>query len=172
VRYVPQDEGGLIAKFYVEGEGKVSVVIWDKPHLGDASCYQAVSVHPWLELCPIEVDVAWARALMRCRNTWVEGLMARYVADFRIVGRIWLQILKGTVWITPFWVRDDFPLFWREHVTTKAGTLLCAYATRSRRRRRFQCRSWKTALALSICQDNGVLFWCSGWNLLACMFIK
>jgi len=122
VRYAPKDEAAMLAKFSdVEGEGKVSVVIWTTtPWTLPAS--QAVSVHPEFNYALVEVDMGLGKERLIVAEDMVEGLMARYsVSEFRIVGRTVGAALKGTLLDHPFLERD-IPVILGEHVTTEAGT--------------------------------------------------
>jgi isoleucyl-tRNA synthetase len=155
VRYVPQDEAALLAKFSdVEGEGKVSVVIWTTtPWTLPAS--QAVSVHPDFNYALVEVDVGLGKERLIVAEDMVEGLMARYgVSDFRIVGRIVGADLKGTVLDHPFLVRD-IPVVLGEHVTTEAGTG-CVHTAPDHGVDDFNVGRENGIGTINLVQDNGV----------------
>ena len=155
VRYVPQDEAALLAKFSdVEGEGKVSVVIWTTtPWTLPAS--QAVSVHPDFNYALVQVDVGLGKERLIVAEDMVEGLMARYgVSDFRIVGRIVGADLKGTVLDHPFLVRD-IPVILGEHVTTEAGTG-CVHTAPDHGVDDFNVGRENGIGTINLVQDNGV----------------
>ncbi|MEP2618892.1 MAG: class I tRNA ligase family protein, partial [Marinomonas sp.] len=155
VRYAPQDEAALLAKFSdVEGEGKVSVVIWTTtPWTLPAS--QAVSVHPEFNYALVEVDMGLGKERLIVAEDMVEGLMARYSAsDFRIVGRTVGSELKGMVLNHPFLERD-IPVILGEHVTTEAGTG-CVHTAPDHGVDDFNVGRENGIGTINLVQDNGV----------------
>lgn len=155
VRYAPQDEAALLAKFSdVEGEGKVSVVIWTTtPWTLPAS--QAVSVHPEFNYALVEVDMGLGKERLIVAEDMVEGVMARYsVADFRIVGRAVGADLNGTVLNHPFLERD-IPVILGEHVTTEAGTG-CVHTAPDHGVDDFNVGRENGLGTINLVQDNGV----------------
>ena len=122
VRYAPQDEAAFLEKFSdVEGEGKVSVVIWTTtPWTLPAS--QAVSIHPEFNYALVEVDMGAGKERLVFAEDMVEGIMQRYGhEEYRIVGRAVGADLGGLVLNHPFMERD-IPVLLGEHVTADAGT--------------------------------------------------
>ena len=155
VRYAPQDEAVLLAKFTnVEGEGKVSVVIWTTtPWTLPAS--QAVSVHPEFNYALVEVDMGLGKERLVVAEDMVESLMVRYgVSDFRIVGRTVGAELKGTVLNHPFLERD-IPVILGEHVTTEAGTG-CVHTAPDHGVDDFNVGRENGIGTINLVQDNGV----------------
>ncbi|WP_133013024.1 isoleucine--tRNA ligase [Marinomonas flavescens] len=155
VRYAPQDEAALLAKFSdVAGEGKVSVVIWTTtPWTLPAS--QAVSVHPEFNYALVEVDMGLGKERLIVAEDMVEGLMARYgVTDFAIVGRTVGAELKGTVLNHPFLDRD-IPIILGEHVTTEAGTG-CVHTAPDHGVDDFNVGRENGIGTINLVQDNGV----------------
>ncbi|MEL0638307.1 isoleucine--tRNA ligase [Marinomonas sp. TI.3.20] len=155
VRYAPQDEAGLLAKFSdVAGEGKVSVVIWTTtPWTLPAS--QAVSVHPEFNYALVEVDMGLGKERLIVAEDMVEGLMARYgVTDFAIVGRTVGAELKDTVLNHPFLDRD-IPIILGEHVTTEAGTG-CVHTAPDHGVDDFNVGRENGIGTINLVQDNGV----------------
>ncbi|REG81207.1 isoleucine--tRNA ligase [Marinomonas pollencensis] len=155
VRYAPQDEAALLAKFSdVAGEGKVSVVIWTTtPWTLPAS--QAVSVHPEFNYALVEVDMGLGKERLIVAEDMVEGLMTRYgVTDFTIVGRAVGAELKGTVLNHPFLERD-IPVILGEHVTTEAGTG-CVHTAPDHGVDDFNVGRENGIGTINLVQDNGV----------------
>ena len=155
VRYAPQDETALLAKFTnVEGEGKVSVVIWTTtPWTLPAS--QAVSVHPEFNYALVEVDMGLGKERLVVAEDMVESLMVRYgVSDFRIVGRTVGADLQGTVLNHPFLERD-IPVILGEHVTTEAGTG-CVHTAPDHGVDDFNVGRENGIGTINLVQDNGV----------------
>ena len=155
VRYAPQDEAALLAKFSdVAGEGKVSVVIWTTtPWTLPAS--QAVSVHPEFNYALVEVDMGLGKERLIVAEDMVEGLMTRYgVTDFTIVGRTVGAELKGTVLNHPFLERD-IPIILGEHVTTEAGTG-CVHTAPDHGVDDFNVGRENGIGTINLVQDNGV----------------
>lgn len=155
VRYAPQDEAALLAKFInVEGEGKVSVVIWTTtPWTLPAS--QAVSVHPEFNYALVEVDMGLGKERLVVAEDMVESLMVRYgVSDFRIVGRTVGANLQGTVLNHPFLERD-IPIILGEHVTTEAGTG-CVHTAPDHGVDDFNVGRENGIGTINLVQDNGV----------------
>ena len=57
MRYRPKDEAALLSKFSnVDGEGKVSIVIWTTPPW-TLPASQAVSIHPEFKYVLVEMDI-------------------------------------------------------------------------------------------------------------------
>ncbi len=155
VRYAPKDEAALLAKFSdVEGEGKVSVVIWTTtPWTLPAS--QAVSVHPEFNYALVEVDMGLGKERLIVAEDMVEGLMARYgVSDFRVVGRAVGADLQGTVLNHPFLIRD-IPIILGGHVTTEAGTG-CVHTAPDHGVDDFNVGRENGIGTINLVQDNGV----------------
>jgi isoleucyl-tRNA synthetase len=155
VRYAPKGEAALLAKFSdVEGEGKVSVVIWTTtPWTLPAS--QAVSVHPEFNYALVEVDMGLGKERLIIAEDMVEGLMARYGrSDFRVVGRTVGADLKGTVLNHPFLARD-IPIILGEHVTTEAGTG-CVHTAPDHGVDDFNVGRENGIGTINLVQDNGV----------------
>jgi len=155
VRYAPQDEAALLAKFAdVEGEGKVSVVIWTTtPWTLPAS--QAVSVHPEFNYVLVEVDMGLGKERLLVAEGMVESVMSRYgVTDFRIVGRTVGAELAGTVLNHPFLERD-IPVILGEHVTTEAGTG-CVHTAPDHGVDDFNVGRENGIGTINLVQDNGV----------------
>ena len=155
VRYAPQDEAALLAKFSdVEGEGKVSVVIWTTtPWTLPAS--QAVSVHPEFNYALVEVDMGLGKERLIVAEDMVASVMSRYgVADFRIVGRTLGAELAGTVLNHPFLERD-IPVILGEHVTTEAGTG-CVHTAPDHGVDDFNVGRENGIGTINLVQDNGV----------------
>ena len=155
VRYAPQDEAALLAKFSdVAGEGKVSVVIWTTtPWTLPAS--QAVSVHPEFNYALVEVDMGLGKERLIVAEDMVEGLMTRYEAtDYRIVGRSVGADLDGTVLQHPFFERD-IPVILGEHVTTEAGTG-CVHTAPDHGVDDFNVGRANGLSTMNLVQDNGV----------------
>ena len=155
VRYAPQDEAALLAKFSdVAGEGKVSVVIWTTtPWTLPAS--QAVSVHPEFNYALVEVDMGLGKERLIVAEDMVEGLMTRYEAtDYRIVGRCVGADLNGTVLQHPFFERD-IPVILGEHVTTEAGTG-CVHTAPDHGVDDFNVGRANGLSTMNLVQDNGV----------------
>jgi len=155
VRYAPQDEAALLAKFSdVEGEGKVSVVIWTTtPWTLPAS--QAVSVHPEFNYALVEVDMGLGKERLIVAEDMVASVMSRYgVADFCIVGRTLGAELAGTVLNHPFLERD-IPVILGEHVTTEAGTG-CVHTAPDHGVDDFNVGRENGIGTINLVQDNGV----------------
>ncbi|RBP78698.1 isoleucine--tRNA ligase [Marinomonas rhizomae] len=155
VRYAPQDEAALLAKFSdVTGEGKVSVVIWTTtPWTLPAS--QAVSVHPEFNYALVEVDMGLGKERLIVAEDMVEGLMTRYgVTDFAIVGRTVGAELKGTILNHPF-IERDIPVILGEHVTTEAGTG-CVHTAPDHGVDDFNVGRENGIGTINLVQDNGV----------------
>ncbi|MBJ7539573.1 isoleucine--tRNA ligase [Marinomonas transparens] len=155
VRYAPQDETGLLAKFSgVEGEGKVSVVIWTTtPWTLPAS--QAVSVHPEFNYALVEVDMGLGKERLVVAEDMVEGLIARYDAgEYRIVGRAVGADLKGVVLNHPFFERE-IPVVLGDHVTTEAGTG-CVHTAPDHGVDDFNVGRENGLGTINLVQDNGV----------------
>lgn len=155
VRYAPQDEAALLAKFSdVEGEGKVSVVIWTTtPWTLPAS--QAVSVHPEFNYALVEVDMGLGKERLILAEDMVDSVMSRYgVADYRIVGRTVGVNLNGTVLNHPFLERD-IPMILGEHVTTEAGTG-CVHTAPDHGVDDFNVGRENGIGTINLVQDNGV----------------
>lgn len=155
VRYAPQDEAALLAKFSdVEGEGKVSVVIWTTtPWTLPAS--QAVSVHPEFNYALVEVDMGLGKERLIVAEDMVASVMSRYgVADFRIVGRTVGAELAGTMLNHPFLERD-IPVILGEHVTTEAGTG-CVHTAPDHGVDDFNVGRENGIGTINLVQDNGV----------------
>jgi len=155
VRYAPQDEAALLAKFSdAGGEGRVSVVIWTTtPWTLPAS--QAVSVHPEFNYALVEVDMGLGKERLIVAEDMVEGLMARYSAnDYRIVGRCMGADLKGTMLNHPFLERD-IPVILGEHVTTEAGTG-CVHTAPDHGVDDFNVGRENDIGTINLVQDNGV----------------
>lgn len=155
VRYAPKDEAALLSKFTdVEGEGKVSVVIWTTtPWTLPAS--QAVSIHPEFNYALVEVDMGLGKERLIVAEDMVEGLMTRYgVSEFRIVGRTVGAELKGTLLDHPFLERD-IPVILGEHVTTEAGTG-CVHTAPDHGVDDFNVGRANGLGTINLVQDNGV----------------
>ncbi|SBS30885.1 Isoleucine--tRNA ligase [Marinomonas spartinae] len=155
VRYAPKDEAELLAKFSgVEGEGKVSVVIWTTtPWTLPAS--QAVSIHPEFHYALVEVDMGAGKERLILAEDMVESVMARYgVSDFRIVGRAEGADLNGTLLDHPF-VERDIPVILGEHVTTEAGTG-CVHTAPDHGVDDFNVGRENGLGTINLVQDNGV----------------
>ncbi len=122
VRYAPQDEAMLLAKFSdVEGEGKVSVVIWTTTSW-TLPASQAVSVHPEFNYVLVEVNMSLGKERLILSEDMVNNVMSRYgVKNYRIVGHTIGANLKGSLLNHPFFERD-IPIILGEHVTTEVGT--------------------------------------------------
>nr|A6W346.1 RecName: Full=Isoleucine--tRNA ligase; AltName: Full=Isoleucyl-tRNA synthetase; Short=IleRS [Marinomonas sp. MWYL1] len=155
VRYAPQDEAALLAKFSaVEGEGKVSVVIWTTtPWTLPAS--QAVSIHPEFNYALVEVDMGLGKERLILAEDMVASVMSRYgVTDFRIVGRTVGAELAGTVLNHPF-LQRDIPVILGEHVTTEAGTG-CVHTAPDHGVDDFNVGRENGIGTINLVQDNGV----------------
>lgn len=155
VRYAPQDEAALLAKFSdVEGEGKVSVVIWTTtPWTLPAS--QAVSVHPEFNYALVEVDMGLGKERLIVAEDMVASVMSRYgVTDYRIVGRTVGAELAGRVLNHPFLERD-IPVILGEHVTTEAGTG-CVHTAPDHGVDDFNVGRENGIGTINLVQDNGV----------------
>ncbi|WCN11793.1 isoleucine--tRNA ligase [Marinomonas mediterranea] len=155
VRYAPQDEAALTAKFSdVEGEGKVSVVIWTTtPWTLPAS--QAVSIHPEFNYALVEVDMGLGKERLILAEDMIDSVMTRYgVSDYRIVGRAVGKDLNGTVLNHPF-LKRDIPLILGEHVTTEAGTG-CVHTAPDHGVDDFNVGRENGLGTINLVQDNGV----------------
>ncbi|ADZ89600.1 isoleucine--tRNA ligase [Marinomonas mediterranea] len=155
VRYAPQDEAALTAKFSdVEGEGKVSVVIWTTtPWTLPAS--QAVSIHPEFNYALVEVDMGLGKERLILAEDMIDSVMTRYgVSDYRIVGRAVGKDLNGTVLNHPF-LKRDIPVILGEHVTTEAGTG-CVHTAPDHGVDDFNVGRENGLGTINLVQDNGV----------------
>lgn len=155
VRYAPQDEAAFLAKFSdVEGEGKVSVVIWTTtPWTLPAS--QAVSIHPEFNYALVEVDMGAGKERLVFAEDMVEGIMQRYGhEEYRIVGRAVGADLGGLVLNHPFMERD-IPVLLGEHVTADAGTG-CVHTAPDHGVDDFNVGRANGIGTINLVQDNGV----------------
>ena len=155
VRYAPQDEAAFLGKFSdVEGEGKVSVVIWTTtPWTLPAS--QAVSIHPEFNYALVEVDMGAGKERLVFAEDMVEGIMQRYGHEaYRIVGRAVGADLGGLVLNHPFMERD-IPVLLGEHVTADAGTG-CVHTAPDHGVDDFNVGRANGIGTINLVQDNGV----------------
>lgn len=155
VRYTPKDEAALLAKFSgVEGEGKVSVVIWTTtPWTLPAS--QAVSIHPEFNYALVEVDMGTGKERLILAEDMVDAVMKRYGQEtYRIVGRAVGADLNGTLLDHPF-VERDIPVILGEHVTTEAGTG-CVHTAPDHGVDDFNVGRENGLSTINLVQDNGV----------------
>ncbi|CUB03908.1 isoleucine--tRNA ligase [Marinomonas fungiae] len=155
VRYAPQDEAAFLGKFSdVEGEGKVSVVIWTTtPWTLPAS--QAVSIHPEFNYALVEVDMGAGKERLVLAEDMVEGIMTRYGQEnYRIVGRAVGADLGGLVLNHPFMERD-IPVLLGEHVTADAGTG-CVHTAPDHGVDDFNVGRANGIGTINLVQDNGV----------------
>ncbi|MBJ7552406.1 isoleucine--tRNA ligase [Marinomonas ostreistagni] len=155
VRYAPQDEAAFLEKFSdVEGEGKVSVVIWTTtPWTLPAS--QAVSIHPEFNYALVEVDMGAGKERLVFAEDMVEGIMQRYGhEEYRIVGRAVGAVLGGLVLNHPFMERD-IPVLLGEHVTADAGTG-CVHTAPDHGVDDFNVGRANGIGTINLVQDNGV----------------
>jgi len=155
VRYTPKDEAALLAKFSgVEGEGKVSVVIWTTtPWTLPAS--QAVSIHPEFNYALVEVDMGTGKERLILAEDMVDAVMKRYGQEtYRIVGRAVGADLNGTLLDHPF-VERDIPVILGEHVTTEAGTG-CVHTAPDHGVDDFNVGRENGLGTINLVQDNGV----------------
>ena len=155
VRYAPQDEAAFLAKFSdVEGEGKVSVVIWTTtPWTLPAS--QAVSIHPEFNYALVEVDMGAGKERLVFAEDMVEGIMQRYGhEEYRIVGRAVGADLGGLVLNHPFMERD-IPVLLGDHVTADAGTG-CVHTAPDHGVDDFNVGRANGIGTINLVQDNGV----------------
>lgn len=155
VRYAPKDEAALLAKFSdVEGEGKVSVVIWTTtPWTLPAS--QAVSIHPEFNYALVEVDMGAGKERLILAEDMVDGVMKRYGQEnYRIVGRAVGADLNGTMLDHPF-IERDIPVILGEHVTTEAGTG-CVHTAPDHGVDDFNVGRENGLGTINLVQDNGV----------------
>ncbi|MCO4786948.1 MAG: isoleucine--tRNA ligase [Marinomonas atlantica] len=155
VRYAPQDEAAFLGKFSdVEGEGKVSVVIWTTtPWTLPAS--QAVSIHPEFNYALVEVDMGAGKERLVFAEDMVEGIMQRYGHEaYRIVGRAVGADLGGLVLDHPFMERD-IPVLLGEHVTADAGTG-CVHTAPDHGVDDFNVGRANGIGTINLVQDNGV----------------
>ena len=155
VRYAPQDEAAFLGKFSdVEGEGKVSVVIWTTtPWTLPAS--QAVSIHPEFNYALVEVDMGAGKERLVFAEDMVEGIIQRYGQEnYRIVGRAVGADLGGLVLNHPFMERD-IPVLLGEHVTADAGTG-CVHTAPDHGVDDFNVGRANGIGTINLVQDNGV----------------
>ncbi|SBT18419.1 Isoleucine--tRNA ligase [Marinomonas gallaica] len=155
VRYAPQDEAAFLGKFSdVEGEGKVSVVIWTTtPWTLPAS--QAVSIHPEFNYALVEVDMGAGKERLVFAEDMVEGIMQRYGHEaYRIVGRAVGADLGGLVLNHPFMERD-IPVLLGGHVTADAGTG-CVHTAPDHGVDDFNVGRANGIGTINLVQDNGV----------------
>ena len=155
VRYAPQDEAAFLAKFAdVEGEGKVSIVIWTTtPWTLPAS--QAVSIHPEFNYALVEVDMGAGKERLVFAEDMVEGIMQRYGhEEYRIVGRAVGADLGGLVLNHPFMERE-IPVLLGEHVTADAGTG-CVHTAPDHGVDDFNVGRANGIGTINLVQDNGV----------------
>ncbi|MBJ7556396.1 isoleucine--tRNA ligase [Marinomonas spartinae] len=155
VRYTPKDEAALLVKFSgVEGEGKVSVVIWTTtPWTLPAS--QAVSIHPEFNYALVEVDMGTGKERLILAEDMVDAVMKRYGQEtYRIVGRAVGADLNGTLLDHPF-VERDIPVILGEHVTTEAGTG-CVHTAPDHGVDDFNVGRENGLGTINLVQDNGV----------------
>lgn len=155
VRYAPQDEAAFLAKFSdVEGEGKVSVVIWTTtPWTLPAS--QAVSIHPEFNYALVEVDLGAGKERLVFAEDMVAGIMKRYGQEnYRIVGRAVGASLGGQLLDHPFMERD-IPVLLGEHVTADAGTG-CVHTAPDHGVDDFNVGRANGIGTINLVQDNGV----------------
>ena len=155
VRYAPQDEAAFLGKFSdVEGEGKVSVVIWTTtPWTLPAS--QAVSIHPEFNYALVEVDMGAGKERLVFAEDMVEGIMQRYGhEEYRIVGRAVGADLGGLLLNHPFMERD-IPVLLGEHVTADAGTG-CVHTAPDHGVDDFNVGRANGIGTINLVQDNGV----------------
>ncbi|RDL42880.1 isoleucine--tRNA ligase [Marinomonas piezotolerans] len=155
VRYAPQDETAFLGKFSdVEGEGKVSVVIWTTtPWTLPAS--QAVSIHPEFNYALVEVDMGEGKERLVFAEDMVESIMQRYgQEEYRIVGRVLGEDLGGLVLNHPFMERD-IPVLLGDHVTAEAGTG-CVHTAPDHGVDDFNVGRANGIGTINLVQDNGV----------------
>lgn len=155
VRYAPQDEAAFLGKFSdVEGEGKVSVVIWTTtPWTLPAS--QAVSIHPEFNYALVEVDMGEGKERLVFAEDMVESIMQRYgQEEYRIVGRVLGEGLGGLVLNHPFMERD-IPVLLGDHVTAEAGTG-CVHTAPDHGVDDFNVGRANGIGTINLVQDNGV----------------
>jgi len=133
VRYSPEDQDSLLAKFSATGEdlgeGPVSLVIWTTtPWTIPAS--QAISISADLEYALVEFDaqseqdarfgIGKERIVLAAEM--VNQAMSRYgVEDYRVVGLVSGKNLENVICKHPYLERKISVLL-GEHVTTDAGT--------------------------------------------------
>ena len=155
VRYAPKDEAAFLSKFSnVEGEGKVSVVIWTTtPWTLPAS--QAVSIHPEFHYALVEVDMGAGKERLVFAEDMVESIMQRYgQEEYRIVGRVLGEDLGGLVLNHPFMERD-IPVLLGDHVTAEAGTG-CVHTAPDHGVDDFNVGRANGIGTINLVQDNGV----------------
>ncbi|GAB3479399.1 isoleucine--tRNA ligase [Marinomonas epiphytica] len=155
VRYAPKDEAALLASFSdLEGEGKVSVVIWTTtPWTLPAS--QAVSIHPEFNYALVEVDMGQGLERLIFAEDMVDDVMARYGKEnYRVVGRALGSNLAGTLLSHPF-IERDIPVILGDHVTTDAGTG-CVHTAPDHGVDDFNVGRANGLSTINLVQDNGV----------------